>query len=60
MVLVVDSERRPQSIIAEDKDGIMIPDYPLPNMDGLEFEMDMIAKTATDNFNRNYQLRVED
>lgn len=58
-VLLIDEDDNVQSIIAEDKDGIMIPDYPMPsNIDQLSFTFDKIAMTATDNMHRNYSIRI--
>ena len=60
-VLIIDNEEHPQAIIAEDKDGIMIPDYPIPdNINELEFEIDRIGMTASDNIHRNYKVRIEE
>ena len=60
-VLLVDSDNHIQGVIAEDKDGIMIPDYPLPNdIDTLNFEIDHHSKMATDNLHRNYHVRIID
>lgn len=47
-------------IIAEDKDGNVVPDYPLPrNIDELNFDIDDRTKTATDDFHRNYKVRID-
>ena len=60
-VLLVDSDDRVQGVIAEDRDGTLIPDYPLPsNIEGLNFEIDHTAKMATDNLHRNYHVRIVD
>lgn len=60
-VLLVDEENKVQGVIAEDKDGNMIPDYPLPNdIDSLSFEIDNVSKMATDNLHRNYHVRKVD
>ena len=60
-VLLVDKDDHVQGVIAEDREGIMIPDYPLPNdIDGLNFEIDHHSKMATDNLHRNYQVRIVD
>lgn len=60
-VLMVDREDKVQGVIAEDRDGNLIPDYPLPNdIDGLSFEIDHTSKMATDNLHRNYHVRVID
>ena len=57
-VLLVDDDNKVQGVIAEDRDGIMIPDYPLPNnIDDLSFEIDNISKMASDNLHRNYHVR---
>ena len=45
-------------IIAEDDDGNLIPDYPLPsNPEKLEFNISEATGTATDNFANQYILR---
>lgn len=46
-----------REIIAEDKDGNLIPDYPLPNPDDLDFELSVSTGTATDNLAQSYELR---
>jgi len=47
-----------KEIIAEDKDGNIIPDYPLPsNPDDLDFNISESTGTATDNLANNYELR---
>ena len=57
-VLLVDDDNKVQGVIAEDKDGTMIPDYPLPNnIEDLSFEIDNVSKMASDNLHRNYQVR---
>lgn len=57
-VLVVDDDDKMQRIFAEDRDGNIIPDYPLPNnVESLSFEIDPIAKTAVDSLHRTYKLR---
>lgn len=57
MILFVDHSFNTNGVIAEDKDGICIPDYPLPEVDSLEFTFDKVAMTATDNMHRNYVVR---
>lgn len=60
-VLLVDSDDKVQDVIAEDRDGNLIPDYPLPNdIDGLSFDIDHTSKMATDNLHRNYNVRIID
>ena len=57
-VLLVDDDNKVQGVIAEDKDGTMIPDYPLPNnIEDLNFEIDNVSKMASDNLHRNYHVR---
>lgn len=60
-VLLVDEDNKVQGVIAEDKDGVMIPDYPLPNnIEDLSFEIDNVSKMASDNLHRNYHVRKID
>ena len=57
-ILLVDDDNKVQGVIAEDKDGTMIPDYPLPNnIEDLSFEIDNVSKMASDNLHRNYHVR---
>lgn len=52
------SEDDDYEIITEDKNGELIPDYPLPaNVDKLEFSISETTGTATDNYNRTYEVR---
>ena len=47
-----------REIIAEDKEGNIVPDYPLPsNPDDLDFNISESTGTATDNLANNYELR---
>lgn len=47
-----------KEIIAEDKDGNIIPDYPLPSdPNNLEFDVSESTGTAVDNLSNQYQLR---
>ena len=60
-VLLVDDDDKVQGVIAEDKDGVIIPDYPLPNnIEDLNFEIDHTSKMASDNLHRNYHVRKVD
>ena len=60
-VLEVDSDNKVLGVHAEDRDGILIPDYPLPsNINELTFDIDPVAKRATDTMHRNYKLQVDD
>ena len=47
----------PVQIVAEDVDGNVIPDYPLPDMNNLEFSISEQTNSATDNLSQNYTLR---
>lgn len=48
------------SISAEDKDGIEIPDYPVPSKaNSLQFHVNEKLGTATDDYNRKYIYRKE-
>lgn len=59
-VVVIDSDDNVSEIYAEDRDGIRIPDYPLPNnIEDLKFEIDPVAHTAVDSMHRNYKLKRE-
>ena len=60
-VLEVDSDNKVLGVHAEDRDGILIPDYPLPsNINELTFDIDPVAKRATDTMHRNYKLQIDD
>ena len=59
-VVVMDSDDNVSEIYAEDRDGIRISDYPLPNnIEDLKFEIDPVAHTAVDSMHRNYKLKRE-
>ena len=45
------------TIHAEDKDGNVIPDYPLPNPEGLSFTINKHNSIATDQLQRRYRVR---
>lgn len=47
----------PKNILAEDSDGNIIPDYPIPDLNDLEFTISANTGTATDNLSQQYQLR---
>ena len=50
-----------QGIIAEDKDGNVVPDYPTPtNPKDLDFTISESTGTATDNLTNQYELRKVD
>lgn len=44
-------------IYAEDKDGNVIEDYPLPNKEGLSFTVTKHNNTATDQLQRKYRVK---
>ena len=47
-----------RNVYAEDKDGNIVPDYPLPkNIESLTFDINARAETATDQLQRNYKYR---
>ena len=57
-ILIVDDENNPQQILAEDNNGNIIDDYPLPsNIDELSFDIDKNTNLATDNLHRIYKVR---
>ncbi len=58
-VLITDEDNVPQTIIAEDRDGNQIYDYPIPDINNLTFDIDPIGGMASDNLHRNYHLRKE-
>lgn len=57
-VLMVDDHNEPQGVIAEDKDGNIISDYPMPTAsDDMIYEIDNKLGIATDVYHNEYQLR---
>lgn len=58
-VLLVSASGLPQGILAEDKDGNLLEDYPMPTEDvsALNFELDWKLGVATDAYHREYQIR---
>lgn len=57
-VLLMDRESGDREVIAEDRDGNIIPDYPMPsNIDQLHFDCVWQTGTATDDLHRTYKLR---
>ena len=59
-ILIVDGDDNPQRIIAEDAEGQLIPDYPIPDWHDMTFEIDHVANSASDNLHRPYDVRVEE
>lgn len=56
-ILLVEEDGSKQ-VIAEDRDGNIIPDYPMPsNMDELSFDISETTMTATDDLHRSYIVR---
>ena len=47
----------PVQIVAEDIDGNVIPDYPLPDINNLDFTISESTNSATDNLSQQYILR---
>jgi len=60
-ILIINEGSDVRQVITEDKDGNIIPDYPLPtNIDDLDFDINYQAKTAKDHMHRTYQVRIID
>jgi len=58
-ILLWDKETNNKEVLAEDKDGNLIPDYPMPNnIETLNFDISESTGTATDDLHRTYRLRV--
>jgi hypothetical protein len=57
-VLLVDNDNVMQDIFAEDSEGNIVPDYPMPsNINELSFDIDTKTMTAEDGLHRIYKLR---
>lgn len=56
-ILLVDSDKKVQGIIAEDKNGDIVPDYPIPEYSNLSFNINSGLGTATDDYHRSYRVR---
>lgn len=57
---VVDKDTGDKKLVAKDSDGVVIPEYPLPqNADDLIFTLHDDLGTATDNLGRDYILDYE-
>lgn len=57
-VLLVDDESKPLDLIAEDRDGNIVPDYPMPtNFRQLNFDINVKIGRATDDLHRQYKVR---
>ena len=57
-ILLWDKGTDSKEIIAEDKDGNIVSDYPIPDTTDLEFDISESTLTATDSFHRNYEVRL--
>ena len=58
-VLELDSANNVLGVHAEDKDGNVIDDYPMPSdISSLSFDVDHLAKRATDSLHRSYKIQI--
>lgn len=57
-ILLVDKDNGDTTVIAEDKNGNIVPDYPMPsNIEELSFDIDESTLSATDDLHRSYKVR---
>ena len=55
--LLVDDGNSPIEVVAKDRDGNVIPDYPMPsNVDQLQFNINMTTQSAEDELHRKYRV----
>ena len=55
--LLVDDDNSPIEVVAKDRDGNVIPDYPMPsNVDQLQFNINMTTQSAEDELHRKYRV----
>lgn len=55
--LLVDEDDSPIEVVAKDRDGNVIPDYPMPsNVDQLQFHINMTTQSAEDELHRKYNV----
>lgn len=55
--LLVDDDNSPIEVVAKDRDGNVIPDYPMPtNVDQLNFNVNMTTQSAEDDLHRKYRV----
>lgn len=59
LILLYDQETGYKEIIAEDKNGNIVPDYPLPDISNRTFDISEKTGTATDNYQLTYKLRLQ-
>ena len=58
-VLLWDRDSNTKDVFAEDRDGNLIPDYPMPsNISALHFDISESTGSATDDLHRPYKLRI--
>ena len=56
-ILLVDDDNSPIEVVAKDRDGNVIPDYPMPsNVDQLQFNINMTTQSAEDELHRKYRV----
>ena len=52
-----DDDNSPIEVVAKDRDGNVIPDYPMPtNVDQLQFSVNMTTQSAEDELHRKYHV----
>lgn len=55
--LLVDEDNSPIDVVAKDRDGNIIPDYPMPsNVNQLQFNVNMTTHSAEDELHRKYNV----
>lgn len=55
--LLVDDDNSPIEVVAKDREGNVIPDYPMPtNVDQLQFHINMTTQSAEDELHRKYNV----
>lgn len=55
--LLVDEDDSPIEVVAKDRDGNVIPDYPMPsNVEQLQFHINMTTQSAEDELHRKYNV----
>lgn len=55
--LLVDDDDSPIEVVAKDRDGNVIPDYPMPsNVEQLQFHINMTTQSAEDELHRKYNV----
>ena len=55
--LLVDDDNSPIEVVAKDRDGNVIPDYPMPsNVEQLQFNINMTTQSAEDELHRKYRV----